>query len=202
MTDARPEYYLRKADPILGKVIDRVTLEPLHLHNNYFRSLIEGVISQQLSVKAADTIFARFTGLFPATTFPDPHDIIEIPLHHMRSIGLSGQKAHYIKHIAQARIAGTIDFANLHTLPDQEIIIQLTRIKGIGQWTAEMFLLFSLGRPDVFSYGDLGLRNAIKNLYNLRKEPSPARAATISRPWRPYRSLASRYLWASLSLKS
>lgn len=196
-----PQEYLIAADPVLAHVVKKISLPPLAPAQDHFRSLVESIISQQLSVKVADTIFNRFIHLFPHKNFPSPEEVVILDDHAMRGIGLSGQKAAYIKNLAHAAQVGTVHFDYMHLLSDEEIIAQLTQVKGIGRWTAEMFLMFSLARPDVFSYGDLGLRNAMKRLYKLRKEPSPRRALQISNPWRPYRTTACRYLWASLSFK-
>jgi len=190
--------FLQHADPILGKVITSIVLAPLKLHDNYFRSLVESIISQQLSVKAADTIFNRFVKLFGNNEFPSAKRVLDMPARTIQSAGLSKQKVHYIKNVARAAGTSAVNFSTMQRLGDEEIIMQLTQIKGIGRWTAEMFLIFSLGRPDVFSYGDLGLRNAMRQLYGLRKEPSVRRAEQISILWRPYRSYACRYLWASI----
>ncbi len=193
--------YLKKADPIIAKVIGRIKLGKITQTTNRFQKLVRSIIGQQLSVKAAATIYNRFVTLFPKIktgTFPTPQEVLKMPEAKLRSAGLSFQKISYIKDLALKIKGLEIDLENIHKLGDEEAIEALIKIKGIGRWTAEMFLIFSLSRPDVFSYGDLGLRNAIKNLYGLRKHPSPRKAREISDKWKPYRSLASRYLWASL----
>lgn len=190
-------HHLKKHDKKLAEVISKVDLKSLAEVTNHFQSLVESIISQQLSVKAADTITNRFVALFPRKKFPSPQDILKTKDSIIRSVGISGQKISYIKNIAKAEL----DFKEIDKMSDEEVIIELTKIKGIGQWTAEMFLMFSLQRDDVFSYGDLGLRNAMKNIYGLRKHPTIQKAEKISGAWKPYRTLACRYLWASLDNK-
>jgi 3-methyladenine DNA glycosylase/8-oxoguanine DNA glycosylase len=133
--------------------------------------------------------------------FPTPEEVLKMPTAKLRKVGLSAMKVSFIRDLATKIIDGTVDFRKMRKWTDEEVIEHLTRVKGIGRWTAEMFLMFSLGRDDVFSYGDLGLRNAMQKLYKLRKHPSPARAAKISENWKPYRTLASRYLWKSLEIE-
>ncbi len=187
-----------KKDKKLAKIIGRSKLEPLKKRDNHFRSLVRAIIGQQLSVKAANTIMDRFLALFPKTDFPTPKQILKMDKEKLRRCGLSYSKVSYIKDLAAKIINKTIDLKKVEDMPDQEVIDHLVQVKGIGRWSAEMFLIFSLAREDVFSYGDLGLRNAMKKIYGLRKHPSPETAEKISRTWKPYRSLASRYLWKSL----
>jgi DNA-3-methyladenine glycosylase II len=162
------------------------------------RELIEHVVSQQLSVKAADTIFARFVGLFAKKEFPTAKQILKMDDEKIRSAGLSYAKIKYIKSVANAFVSDLIDIEKIRKQSDEEVITELTQIKGIGQWTAEMVLIFTLKRPDVFSIGDLGLRNAITRLYGItdRKE-----MISLSESWKPYRSTACWYLWRSLENK-
>jgi DNA-3-methyladenine glycosylase II len=202
--------HLRKSDPILAAVIEKVAqtnhvwdMNSRGRRENHFKALVIAIINQQLSGKAARTIENRFLELFSRTgraakKFPSPEDILKMPTPKMRRVGLSKMKVSFIKDLAKKILDGTVDFRAMKNWTDEEVIEHLTRVKGIGRWTAEMFLMFSLGRDDVFSYGDLGLRNAMERLYKLRKHPSPARAAKISGAWKPYRTLASRYLWKSL----
>ena len=124
-----------------------------------------------------------------------------MPKAKLRKVGLSGMKVEFMKDLSRKVLDGAVDFKKMKTWSDEEVIEHLVQVKGIGRWTAEMFLMFSLGREDIFSYGDLGLRNAMRKLYNLRKHPSPKQAEKISSAWKPYRSYASRYLWASLELE-
>ncbi len=195
--------HLKKRDPVLGAVIARTTLRELPARSGpaargRFEALVEAIVSQQLSVKAADTIFARFAALVPGAAFPTPQKVLAIPSSSMRRAGLSKMKVSFIKDLALRVADGSLDLSGLGRLGDEEVIAELTAVKGIGRWTAEMFLIFSLRRDDVFSYGDLGLRNAMQKIYKMRKAPTPERAARITAMWKPYRSLGSRYLWASL----
>lgn len=190
--------HLSKNDPVLAAVIKGVKLRKLSFERGHFEALVEAITSQQLSVKAADTIFKRFAALVPGKKFPAPQDVLKLPVRKMRGAGLSRMKVSFVKDLAKKVLDKTVDLRKLDDWTDEQVIEHLTAVKGIGLWTAEMFLIFSLGREDVFSYGDLGLRNAIQKLYNLRKHPSERRAQKLAEQWKPYRSLASRYLWASL----
>lgn len=194
--------YLRRQDPVLAGVIDRVELQLRKPQSNYFRALVESIISQQLSVKAADTIEARFKALFNSKSFPKPAEVLKMGDAKLRSVGLSGAKAKYIKDLARRVENGDLHFRGIQTKSEEEIIEMLVKVNGIGRWTAEMFLMFSVGRPDVYSHGDLGLRNAITKLYKIKGELTQKKAETIAAKWSPYRTLACRYLWASLNLKT
>lgn len=191
--------FLKKADPLLGKLFSQYSVNTPYPHTNYFQSLAEAIISQQLSDKAATTIIRRFKLLFPGTNFPSPKQVLRKKDSDLRSAGLSGAKVSYIKNLAAAIEDKTVHFTDVAKLTDEEIIEMLVKVKGIGRWTAEMFLIFSLGRPDVFSCGDLGLRNAVKKLYSLRKDPSLKQLQKLSARWQPHRTCASLYLWASLN---
>jgi DNA-3-methyladenine glycosylase II len=193
--------YLRSADPVLAELFDRYPPVVLRPHTNYFQSLAEAIISQQLSGKAATTIVNRFRALFLGADFPSPKQVLRKSDSDLRSVGVSGAKASYIKNLSMAIEDKTVHFADVSKLKDEEIIEMLVKVKGIGRWTAEMFLIFSLGRSDVFSFGDLGLRNAVKKLYGLRQDPSSNQLEKISSRWQPYRTCASLYLWASLNNK-
>jgi DNA-3-methyladenine glycosylase II len=192
--------HLKSVDPILGKVIDVATVSSSAWKGSRFRALTESILSQQLSGKAATTITNRFRKLFPGKSFPTPKDILTIPTQKIRSAGVSGAKTGFIKDLAARLEDGRLSLRSIHLLDNEEAIKKLIEVKGIGRWTAEMFLMFSLQRPDIFSYGDLGLKNAIKKLYRLKEHPTERAAAKITEKWKPYRTLASRYLWASLDL--
>jgi DNA-3-methyladenine glycosylase II len=198
-TTLPPHEYLRAHDPILGKVIDRVPPITLTYRSNYFQTLVESIIGQQLSEKAADTIITRFRGLFSDNDFPQPQEILALPDTAIRNVGISFSKISYIKDLARQTDSGVLNFEDINKMSDEEVIGHLTAVRGIGRWTAEMFLMFALGRPDVFSYGDLGLKNAIKKLYQLHDHPTEKEADRISAKWQPYRTLACRYLWKSLA---
>lgn len=195
----KAEQHLRSVDDRLAKLIDRHPLKPQRrLPRTHFEALVEAIISQQLSVKAADTIFGRFVALFPNGKFPKPEIVTKLPLSKYRRVGISAQKAGYIKDLAVRVAKGELRLQSLHRLGNEEVITELTKVKGVGRWTAEMFLMFSLRRPDVFSHGDLGLRNAIQRLYKLKKSPSEQQLERISKKWSPHRTTAARYLWKSL----
>jgi len=195
----RAQKHLRRVDPILAKVINRIPApQTKKRRGNYFKSLVEAIISQQLSNKAADTIIVRFRKLFHQPGFPTPRQVLRMPAEKIRSAGLSYSKVAYIKDLAKAIETKQLNIRQVHKMSDEEVILHLTQVKGIGQWTAEMFLMFSLERPDVFSHGDLGLRNAIQRLYCFKKPPTVKQIEKIVLKWQPHRTLASRYLWRSL----
>jgi DNA-3-methyladenine glycosylase II len=205
MKHAKPIEHLRR-DRVLRKVIDKISLPDHAWHkdpkaHDHFRALVVAIINQQLSGKAANTIQKRFEALFPRKKFPSVKAVLKMSPAKMRKVGLSKMKVSFIKDLAKKIEDGTVDFKKMPMWTDEEVIEHLVQVKGIGRWTAEMFLMFSLARDDVFSYGDLGLRNAMQKLYKLRKHPSPKQAEKIAAAWKPYRSLASRYLWASLDNK-
>jgi len=187
-------------DPVLQKLVEKYPAPKFEDRSNLLmKELIEHVISQQLSVKASDTIFKRFVNLFSKNNFPTAEQILAIEDEKIRSAGISYSKITYIKSVANAFVSDLIDIEKIRKQSDEEVIAELTQIKGIGQWTAEMVLISTLKRPDVFSIGDLGLRNAITKLYGItdRKE-----MLKLSETWSPHRSTACWYLWRSLENKS
>lgn len=199
------EAYLTARDPILGALISRTTLRPLRrtrpqTRQGYFEVLVASIVGQQLSVKAADTIVGRIYTHFDHA--PTPEHILATKVATLRTLGLSESKARYLHDLAAHVMDGRLDLVHIATLPDEEVLRELVAVKGIGPWTAEMFLMFSLRRPDVFSFGDLGLRNAMIRAYRLREPISMERIRRITARWMPYRSLAARYLWASLDNES
>lgn len=193
--------HLKKSDPKLKVIIEGIKLREITVTRGPFEALVEAIVSQQLSIKAADTIFNRFVALTPGKKFPTPREIIKMPTAKMRKCGLSGMKVKFIKDLAKKTLDGTLNFKTIDRLSDEEVIEHLMSVKGIGRWTAEMFLIFSLRRDDVFSFGDLGLRNGLQRIYKMKKPPTPRQAEKITAKWKPYRSLGSRYLWASLDNK-
>lgn len=198
----RARAVLRKRDKRLGELIRILDVPDIEPERNYFRSLVEIIIGQQLSGKAAETISKRFREIFgSARTFPTPAEIRVARISTMRRAGLSRSKASYIKNLAAAIEEKRLDIKRIERMGDEEIVVHLTAVKGIGPWTAEMFLMFSLARPDIFSFGDLGLRKAVRRLYGLRRDPDEMTMRRISNVWRPHRTLAARYLWASLDQK-
>lgn len=186
-------------DPILKKLVKKYPAPQFEDKSEIlFEKLIDSIISQQISTKAADTVFERFKNLFGSKSFPSPQEILVMEDSKLQSIGTSYIKISYIKAIAQAFKDNHLDAKKIKTLSDAEVIIELTKIKGVGQWTAEMILIFTLNRPDVFSIGDLGLRNAITRLYGITDKKEMLK---LAESWKPYRSTASWYLWRSLENK-
>ena len=188
--------HFRKADPILHALIVRYGSSAPVQSKDYFYDLVESIISQQLSESAASTIFRRFKSLFRKSRII-PASVLALSDRSIRGVGISRSKSSYIKNIARALTTKTLNLQTLESLDDPLVIEELVKIKGIGPWTAEMFLMFSLGRPDVFSEADAGLRRAIQNAYHL-KTVTPEKLGTISRRWIPYRTYACLTLWRSL----
>ena len=168
-------------------------------HTDPFTALTHAFISQQLSTKAAATIARRFDALLGGR--PTPAAVAAVPDERLREVGLSGQKIGYIRDLCGRIADGSLSLKQLETLPDDRVVDTLTQVKGIGRWTAEMFLMFRLHRPDVLPVGDLGIVKAVQKAYRLRKAPTPERLTRIGESWRPYRSVACWYLWASLDNK-
>lgn len=191
--------HLKKSDPVLRAIIGRVGPYRIEYGPPEFQSLAESIVYQQLNGKAASTIFERFAALAgdPVT----PKGILKLTESQMRSVGLSKQKSSYLRDMAERATRGDLDFSKLHELPDEEVVKHLTQVKGVGEWTAQMFLMFTLRRPNVLPTGDFGVQTAIKKHYNKRKLPKPLQMEKIARPWEPYRSVACWYLWRSLDLK-
>jgi len=165
-----------------------------------FHSLAEAIVYQQLNGKAAVTIFKRFAALAgePLT----PGGILKLSDAQMRSVGLSRQKTSYLRDMAERAQRGELDFTRLHEMPDEDVITHLTQVKGVGVWTAQMFLMFTLKRPNVLPTGDYGIRAAIKKHYRKRKLPTPEQMEKIARSWEPHRTVACWYLWKSLDIKT
>jgi DNA-3-methyladenine glycosylase II len=191
--------HLCNADGRLAKIITEIGSYSIKKRNDSFQSLIEGIIYQQLTGRAANTIYKRFLAYYN-NLIPTPEQIISSSEIELRTqVGLSRMKITYLKDLSAHIADGRLNLHNLPMMTDEEIISQLTRVKGIGRWTAEMFLIFCLGREDVLPVSDLGLRNAMKRTYLLDELPKPDRMIEIANPWRPYRSIATWYLWKSLS---
>jgi DNA-3-methyladenine glycosylase II len=216
--------HLKKSDPILRSVIERVGPFRMEFGSPEFHSLAESIVYQQLNGKAAATIFERFTAL--AGDPPTPASILKLTDEQLRSVGLSKQKSSYLKDLSAKTAAGLLNFARLPEQSDDEVIEHLTQVKGIGVWTAQMFLMFTLKRENVLPTGDYGIRMAIFKYYLDRtkkpaamaadkkkmsarkarprkiKLPSPEQMEKIAKPWEPYRSVACWYLWRSLDIKT
>jgi len=191
--------HLAKHDPTLAKLIKSFKTPSFIAHTNYYQELVDSIISQQLSVKAARTIEGRFKDLFGGE-FPSPEQILEKDIEELRAVGLSRPKGRYIQDLASKILDGTVRFDTLDKLSNDEIVEELTKVKGIGVWTVHMFLMFCMGRLDVLPVGDLGVRNGIMRLYNLENVPDAAEIETIAKNnnWHPYESVASWYVWQSL----
>jgi DNA-3-methyladenine glycosylase II len=188
--------HLKKSDAVLASIIARVGPCKMTYREPTFEMLARAIVFQQLSTKAARTIYGR---LEEAAGGPlTPQSIRNLSVGEMRRAGLSRQKLGYIRDLAEHTISGKVDFARLPAMSDQEVIETLTDIKGIGVWTAHMFLIFSLRRPNVLPVGDLGVRMAIQQAYRKRKPPTPKQVEQIARGWHPYCSYAAWYLWRSL----
>jgi len=196
-----PETQLRAADPVLGALID--ALGPIDLNDragrpdDHYGALVRAIVGQQLSTKAARTIYGRLTERFGGHT-PTPAEILADDPEELRSVGLSRAKASYLRSLAEHIVTGELELERFDAMPDAEVEAELVAVKGLGQWTAHMYLMFHLGRPDVLPVGDLGIRRAVERAYGLPGLPDPAQLTEIAEPWRPHRTLACRYLWRSL----
>jgi 3-methyladenine DNA glycosylase/8-oxoguanine DNA glycosylase len=198
---ARARRHLMRADPVLGAIVKRKGACGLAARSDEsrFRSLLRALVSQQLSVKAAATIFSRVLALLPGDeACPRPEAILQLSPETLRGAGLSRQKASYLHDLSARVVAGTLRLDELDRLSDEEVMTALTAVKGVGRWTAEMILIFQLGRPDVLPVDDVGVLRSIQNVYGLRRRPSEEQVLRLGQRWRPYRSIASWYLWAAL----
>jgi len=188
--------HLREADPVMRAIIDQVGAYRIQFRDPDFETLVKSIVYQQLSGRVAGVIFGRVTNAAGGRLTPE--GILKLRPVRMRTLGLSGQKTAYIRDLARHARDGRVAFEELARLSDEAVIERLTEVKGIGVWTAHMFLIFALRRPNVLPTGDLGIRNAIRKAYGLLELPKPAEMETLSQPWRPYRTVASWYLWRSL----
>ncbi len=184
-------------DPQLAEIINAVGQYKLNLVKDPYESLVEAIITQQLSGKAADSISKRFREIYGR--FPKPVEVVRTHHSKLRAAGLSGMKVAYIKDLSKKVESKKLRLESLKDMDDEEVIAQLTQVKGIGRWTAEMFLIFSLGRPDVLPVGDLGLRKGIQRIYSLSELPQKEEIEQLAEKWRPYRTVATWYIWKSLS---
>jgi len=189
-----------RRDRILGAAIKQIGACGMadRQRKDHLSALVGAIVSQQLSTKAAATIFGRFVALFPDGHIPHAPAIHALDDATLRGVGLSGQKVGYLRDLCTRIADGRLQLEELEALDDELVIERLTSVKGFGRWTAEMFLMFRLHRPDVLPAGDLGIVNAIQRLYGLRKRPDPKKILKLGEAWRPYRSVASWYLWQTL----
>jgi DNA-3-methyladenine glycosylase II len=198
---------LAASDPVMAALIGRIGEIDLAKRlarrkeerpADAYGALLRAIVGQQLSTKAARTIYLRVVDVFDGQT-PSPEQLLEADEQALRGAGLSGRKVEYLRDLASHVIDGELELDRLDDLSDQEAIEEIVAVRGLGQWTAEMFLLFHLERPDVISGGDLGIRKAIQVEYGLEEMPTPQEVVEMSEPWSPDRSLASLYLWESLA---
>jgi len=195
--------HLRAADPVLGALIDALGADGLgaprtRRPDDHYGALVRAIVGQQLSTKAASTIYGRLTERYGGRT-PTPAELLADDLEALRAAaGLSRAKARYLHSLAEHVVSGELELERLDDMPEDEVIAELTAVRGLGRWTADMFLMFHLDRPDVLPVGDLGIRRAVERAYGLPGLPDPAQLTQIAEPWRPHRTLACRYLWHSL----
>jgi DNA-3-methyladenine glycosylase II len=198
-----PTEYLRAADPVLREVIDVVGSDgidhgPTDIPDDHYGALVRSIVGQQLSTRSARAIYGRLNERFGGRT-PTPTEVLADDPDDLRTaVGLSHAKVEYLRSLAEHVIDGSLDLDGLAAFDDDDVIAQLVAVRGIGQWSAHMFLMFHLHRPDVLAVGDLGIRKAVMARYGLDKLPDQAELERIGEPWRPYRTLACRYLWRSL----
>ena len=196
---AEAQVYLSDNDPKLAELIDRYGNCTITPHSDHYSELVTSIVGQQLSIKAAAAIWGRILAISGGQP-PTPEQLISASFEDLRAAGLSGPKVNYVKDLAAHILDGRLDMGNIAKLPNDEIISQLTAVKGIGEWSAHMFMLFGLGRLDILPYGDLGIRKAIMNIYDLAEMPDKDTLLRIAEEnsWPPYQSVASWYLWKSL----
>ena len=201
---AKARRHLMRRDPVLGAAIKSIGACGMadRQRKDHLSALVGSIVSQQLSTKAAATIFGRFLALFPDGHIPDAASIASHTDKVLRGVGLSGQKVSYLRDLSARIVDGRLNLDDLETLPDDAVIERLVAVRGFGRWTAQMFLMFRLHRPDVLPGGDLGIVIAIQRLYKLRKRPDAKRVLKIGEPWAPYRSVASWYLWQTLKTEN
>ena len=186
---------LSNADQRMGKLIEKFGPPNFNLMNNYYESLIRSIVYQQLSGKAASIIYERFLDLFVFDIYPKPKDVLEVSIETLRSSGLSYQKVNYIRDLSEKWQDGTMNLTDIDSMTDEEISSELIKVKGIGQWTADMFLMFTLGRPDVFPFGDLGIQKGVMIITNMNRLPTQKEMERKTKKWQPYRTVAAWYLW-------
>ncbi|MSQ33400.1 MAG: DNA-3-methyladenine glycosylase 2 family protein [Dehalococcoidia bacterium] len=189
---------LAQADPVLADIIRRVGRVTPPPPREPFDALVRAILYQQLAGSAAAAILRRFQALYPEAEFPTPQALLATSDDALRSVGISRQKASYLKDLAARFADGTLSSSKLRSLPDDQLEAALTAVKGVGRWTADMFFIFTLHRLDVLPVGDLGLRKAVMGAYALSELPTPAELLALGERWRPYRSLATIYLWRDM----
>jgi DNA-3-methyladenine glycosylase II len=200
--DAGFRFLLGCGDPVMSALVERIG--PLDhaarrrgRPDDAYGSLVRTIVGQQLSAKAARTIYARLVALF-GDNLPTPAELVSAEEADLRAAGLSRQKIGYLRDLAARVYRGELELDILHELPDEEVSARITAVKGLGKWSADMFLMFHLRRPDVLPVGDLGIRRAVENVYGLPELPDADRLTMVAEPWRPWRTLACLYLWETL----
>ena len=196
MQEKKAVRFLKK-DPKFTKIIDQIGDYNIKITKNRYQSLVEAIITQQLSGSAAKSIIKKFKRLYKSK-FPKPIDVLKTPNPKLRLVGLSKMKVIYIKELSKKIESKQLNLRKISMQSDEQIIENLTNVKGIGRWTAEMFLIFSLGRLDILPVSDLGLKKAVQSIYSLDQLPKEEEIEQLARPWRPYRTVATWYLWKSL----
>jgi len=200
-TFQKASQHLRKADPRLKTVIDTVGPCSLKPYRYRFALLLRSIVSQQISTSAARTIYLRLHTL-SGKGQPTAEKIIRLTHEELRSVGLSNQKATYVRHLAEMVLQNNVRLHKMHLMSDEDVTDELIQVKGIGKWTAQMFLMFGLCRPDVFPHDDLGIQNGIQMIYQLKARPDKHTCIEIAERWQPYRTAASWYCWRSLEMES
>ncbi|MBT5077313.1 MAG: DNA-3-methyladenine glycosylase 2 family protein [Candidatus Marinimicrobia bacterium] len=186
---------LAEIDSRFTRLISEFGYPTFKRETNYFEALLKNIIYQQLSGKAAQTIYNRFLKLFETAKYPSPDQILNTPIEQLRGAGLSNQKVTYILNLSKKYVDGTLQLDELDEKSDKEVSAQLIQVKGIGQWTADMFLMFTLNREDIFPLGDLGVKKGVAIIENLPELPTEKHMAEISEKWQPYRTIAAWYMW-------
>lgn len=189
--------HLQAADPVMSSLIERVGAYRIRFREPGFETLVKSIVYQQLSGRVAQVIFSRLVAAVPGGLLT-PQSVLALRPAKMRRLGLSKQKTLYIRDLARLTRDGAVDFASLRALPDAEVIEQLTKVKGVGVWTAHMFLIFALRRTNILPSGDLGIRAAIRKAYGFEELPKPAEIEALGQRWHPYCTVAAWYLWRSL----
>ena len=201
MSDAKGVAHLRKTDPVMRKLIEehgKPRPARRSERGDHYGALVRSIVGQQLSTKAARSIYGRLTDRFGGRP-PTPDEVLADDPEELRgAAGLSRAKVSFLRSLAEHVQGGDLDLDAMDALSDEDVIAELIAVKGLGQWSADMFLMFHLERPDVLPVGDLGIRRAVQQAYGLEELPGPTELERIAEPWRPHRTLASRYLWASL----
>lgn len=189
--------HLTTVDPVLRELIPQLGPYEMKYIDPQFEALARSIVYQQLNGKAAFTIFGRLAAALQSTGFT-PEGLLALTMEDLRALGLSGQKSKYLRDLAEKTLSGEVDFSCLPGLPDQDVIDMLCKVKGVGEWTAHMFLMFALRRPNILPVGDYGVRVGMQKAYRLRKLPTPERMRKIARKWEPYCSVGSWYMWRLL----